>query len=68
MWVGNVACSKYTRDVSSGGGAFGFDISCIVGLDILAENLRVGIVTDSKEEPVDSNIVMLLVGLTLALY
>ena len=44
------------------------DVARLVGVEILAEDLGVGVVTDSEEESVDGNVIVLLIGFALALH
>lgn len=65
--IGNVAGSKYAGHIGARSIAYGLDISYLVEVESLFEHIAVRLVTDSKEEAVDRQIVFLLVGFALAL-
>ena len=60
-WVGNVTSGKHSRNVGGRRCALSHDVASLIGGEVLAENLRIGVMANGKEESIDGNVVVLLI-------
>ena len=67
-WVTNITGSKDTLYVCTRCSCDVLDIPHFIKVNLSLEDISIRLMTDSKEESVNSNIILLFISLTLAIY